>query len=155
MPVVPHESHPHITVFSSRPYVSQPKRTGPLLGQEGLPDNTKVVTGWWRGTTPWKGRRLPPFLRTSSLRHRGVPSVGCGRPPVDGLCGSGLDRLLHAPGDDEQPDHPDNGGEAADIVCDSIGYGEALGTDHPALHDGGEAVQSHYVANRPGDSRRP
>jgi signal transduction histidine kinase len=26
---------------------------------------------------------------------------------VDGLCGSGLDRLLHPPGDDEQPDDPD------------------------------------------------
>ena len=31
------------------------------------------------------------------------------RPPVDGLSGSGLDRLLHPPGDDEQPDDPRKG----------------------------------------------
>jgi len=49
----------------ARPLGNEQQRT-PVLGQEGLPDNTKVVTGWQRGTTPWKGRMLPSFTRTRS-----------------------------------------------------------------------------------------
>jgi hypothetical protein len=33
---------------------------------------------------------------------------------VDGLGGSGFDRLLHPPGDDEQPDAPESDGDLGD-----------------------------------------
>jgi hypothetical protein len=52
-------------------------------------------------------------------------------------------RILHPPGDDDQPDHPreaeDPGQQDQDRVCSR----EALGADQPALHEVGDAREPH------------
>ena len=46
--------------------------------------------------------------------------------PVDDLGGSGLDRLLHPPGNDEQPDAPREDKDVAEESWDCIGCREAF-----------------------------
>ena len=48
------------------------------------------------------------------------------RSTVDGLCGSGLDRLLHPPGNDEEPDAPREDKDVAEESWDCIGCREAF-----------------------------
>jgi hypothetical protein len=46
--------------------------------------------------------------------------------PVDDLCGSGLDRLLHPPGNDEEPDAPRNDKDISEERWDCIGCRETF-----------------------------
>src|SRR5215469_4251102 len=85
------------------------------------------------------------YHNTSSIR----------RAPLNGLSDSGLDRFLPPPGDDEQPDDPRKPEYSAEHGWDLQGGRDALGSDNPALHEDGESLQSHDVANRPGNPCRP
>src|SRR5919197_4819067 len=75
--------------------------------------------------------------------------------PVVGLEGSGLDRLLHPPGNDEEPDAPRKDKDVAEESGNGVGCREPFGTEHPALHQVAEARQPHEVANHPRGPRRP
>src|SRR5262245_28308275 len=77
---------------------------------------------------------------------RKVPFAFCEtlKPPVECLGGSSLDRLFPPLGDDEQPDAPGKKKENACIHWHRMGA-VALGPDHPARYEPGQARQSHQV----------
>src|SRR5260221_3928869 len=96
--------------------------------------------------------RLESVKSSAAVRHR-VPFAfrETLRPPVDDLCGSGLDRCFPPPGDDEQPDDPHKETDLPDEIWDRLGGREALGSEQPAIHEEGQARQPHKVTDRPGD----
>src|SRR5215217_3237306 len=73
---------------------------------------------------------------------------------VDCLRSRRSERFLRSPGDHDKPNDPRQDEDIAGQDYERVGSREALGTEHPALHDVGQTGQPHQVANGSWQPRR-
>ncbi len=104
-----------------------------------------------QSTSTWPVK--PTYRDTSGQRCVIVCEVRRGAPRLH-RPGEGF-RILHPPGDDDQPDHPRQVQDPGQHDSGRVRLREALGADHPALHQVGEAGEPHQVGDRPREPRRP